>query len=272
MTLVPVILPSFMRWQSRTALIAVLAGLFLQVSTGCQHRDPQLKLRTAILEDDLGRARTLLRLGVEVNKVSILESPFALTCFSGSTTMCELMLNHGAELNVRQAYGGRYPIHMAALSGSIAKVRLLRERGADLHVRDGEGRTVMFSASGNGHAELVKMLANWGLDVNARDNEGNTPLLALVTDIQDFRQGIRDFNSTLADDSDRILNEKAEVERLLETVRALAQCGADMNAVNDQGECAIQLVDRGNEPELRRILIECGYEWPETEGSSGAEP
>jgi ankyrin repeat protein len=176
--------------------------------------------------------------------------------------MCEMLIESGADVNQPQSRSGEYPIHFAASSGDLHKIWLIRNHGADVSAKDDDGRTALFPAATSGASDVISVLASWGLDVNSKDKEGNTPLLSVVAFMQHLRQLVQDYNSTQSDDSDQILDVDEEVQERLDAIRTLVAWGADINAMNDAGECALSLAEPANETSLTEVLVELGAVWP----------
>jgi hypothetical protein len=68
-------------------------------------------------------------------------------------------------------------LRSAAQVGAVEKVRLMLAAGINPNSADDVGRTPLYNAAGEGHAEVVKLLlAAPGIDVNKTDIAGWTPL------------------------------------------------------------------------------------------------
>lgn len=74
------------------------------------------------------------------------------------------------------ATGDETPLHTAARMGQAEAARLLLEHGADPNVRDSCRNTPLHAAAGYKDSKLAEMLLAAGADVNARNEEGDTPL------------------------------------------------------------------------------------------------
>ena len=71
-------------------------------------------------------------------------------------------------------------LHMAAREPK--KVRLLLDHGADFDVKSLLGKTpLLVAASMNGNAETVRMLLDKGAAINPADNTGETPLIGAAS-------------------------------------------------------------------------------------------
>ena len=89
---------------------------------------------------------------------------------------------------------GATPLHFAVYYGCASLVELLLERGAELNLKDQMGRTALHYARGGeyGHNDAAAILIKAGIDIYASDLEGNTAFHTLVTcviakDVDDMR-------------------------------------------------------------------------------------
>jgi ankyrin repeat protein len=101
----------------------------------------------------------------------------------GSIETVRLLLDHGADPNVRSPDGDTVLSWMATNDGPrsnrswLAMALLKHGADPDAHRRDNFGRTSLLYAAERGDLELVRVLVRYGADVNARDVIGQTPLM-----------------------------------------------------------------------------------------------
>ena len=127
-------------------------------------------------ETSLRSAKLLLANGAEVNHRSKIGYPLTHACASGNTSMVELLMEHGADVNPS---GGRTPL-MGAVSGQqVELIEWLLEEGADPNAVDMNGWTVLMGAAEGDDmdVEIIAMLIEAGAKVNARCAEGKTALM-----------------------------------------------------------------------------------------------
>lgn len=104
-------------------------------------------LMAACSQDQVDFVKFLLAKGMDVNQ----QSAFGTTALTdaashGNTTIAKLLIEHGADVNVRSKADGRTALHTAAADGYLDFVILLLESDADYTVRDFEGLTPLGAA------------------------------------------------------------------------------------------------------------------------------
>lgn len=167
---------------------------------------------------------------------------------------------------MRVDYQGRCFLHRLAESywRNADKLELAIDKGFDVNARDNDGRSPMFCVR---DGKMLKLLVDGGGDVNLRDYYGNPPFLAdsLVTNDL-YNTILKDYAGVGADFSMKgalgktVLHEwvertmmcrpvavtlklqpDSELEEALNVLRLLTRNGADLNAVNDDGDTPMHL-------------------------------
>jgi ankyrin repeat protein len=89
----------------------------------------------------------------------------------------ERLIAEGADLNARshENDGGRVPLEDAIEYGHLEAVKLLLDKGAEVNVRNRYGGTPLKLAVVMGYQDIVQALLDHGADTNARDYYG-TPV------------------------------------------------------------------------------------------------
>src|ERR1039458_7859540 len=124
-------------------------------------------LLTALGSGDKDLIATVFRLGVNPNELIKIESAhvpsIGLLAFEGATPPIRILLDHGANPNVKSDRGFT-PLMMAAAADmpDLELVRLLVQKGADVNARDLKGRTVLDWALTQGETEVSKFLRSAG--------------------------------------------------------------------------------------------------------------
>ena len=96
--------------------------------------------------------------------------------FIGDPEAVKQALVGGADPNMGDPQSGSTLLATAALMGHTKVVALLLEHGADVNVRSKDGGTALHAAAFLGRAETVKLLLEKGADTTLRNNMGGTAI------------------------------------------------------------------------------------------------
>ena len=82
--------------------------------------------------------------------------------------MAKLLIQKGADVNLKNTKDGLTPLMVAAYNGDMEMVDLLLKSKADVNAADSKGNTPLMIASANDDAEMVKWSIENGAKVNAK--------------------------------------------------------------------------------------------------------
>lgn len=146
----------------------------------------------------------------------------------------KFVLPYKLDVNARDD-DGFTPLMEAARRGyrhDDESVQLLIANQADVTLKNKKGQTALHLAAERWSAGAIQMLLAKNMDVNARDGDGNTPLLLLAAG-----------------------SSSGSTYTLEETVKALLDAKADVNAQNNLGETALFRACKREMSELVQILL-----------------
>ena len=104
-------------------------------------------------------------------------SPLGLASFFGHPETVKLLLDTGAIVNQPSQNNWQVqPLHSAVASRNTEIVTLLLQHGADINVRQQHGFTPLHTAAQHGDAEMIKILLEHQADINAITNAGETAM------------------------------------------------------------------------------------------------
>ena len=161
----------------RGATVRTLVALGANISL------PDARRRTALHCAAQGGHEEIARFLITTGKATIdeqdLDGETPLLCASsgGHETVMQLLLEHGANIEVADGYGRTALLHSAFQGRETATKRLL-ERGARPNVEDRSGRTPLSYAAAKGYQIIVVQLLTYTdrATVDAKDKSGRTPL------------------------------------------------------------------------------------------------
>ena len=93
----------------------------------------------------------------------------------------QVLIAHGAPVDLVSAHGGRTPIFRAVQSRRDAQFDLLVKAGADIRRTDSMGNSLLHAASQVNDADRVLQLLKLGVDPNAANSRGDTFQAALFS-------------------------------------------------------------------------------------------
>lgn len=135
-------------------------------------------LRLAASRGHSGCVEELLFRGAEVNDDPGGSTALHDACIGAHSVCVQLLLTHGADPQVLSA-DGCAPLHLCNSAQSLQCAELLLEAGADVNVRMKESRlTPLHVAARRGLEKHVELFLSYSADVLATNQEGETPLNA----------------------------------------------------------------------------------------------
>ena len=183
-------------------------------------------------------------------------TPLHRAALDGDTETVRALVAAGADIDAKDE-DCNAPLHYAAWWGYTETARALVELGADINAKGEYGNTPLHCAALDGETETARALVELGANVNVKNADAETPLhLASCRG-----KTVRELVEWEAEDTTRIGGMLWHIrhEGHADTIRALAELGANVNAVNADCKTPLDLADLAwRWHDIRDILIEAG--------------
>ncbi|KAJ1468621.1 ankyrin repeat-containing domain protein [Baffinella frigidus] len=148
---------------------------------------------TAVASGSVGQAEDLIAAGANLEQLGggggrpyCSETPLQMAVENGHCELAQLLLDNGANMNVRNVTDGGTPLHSAVKQVSDHMTILLLWNGADVSARDDYGETPLHRVAStywgtgpwcrNIGASTAQLLIDNNARVSVRDKHGKTPL------------------------------------------------------------------------------------------------
>jgi len=167
----------------------------------------------------------------------------------GGAPLIEKLLKAGADPNTLTTAQAETVLMKASREGNVEAVKVLLDHGAEVNVKENfRGQTALMWAAAEGHADIVSMLAAHGAELNLRsyDRDTTLPKMAAGTPAAPIARG--GLTALLF----------AARQGEIESVKALLDAKADVNAVDSDGNNALTLAILNTHYDLAAILIDRG--------------
>lgn len=212
--------------------------------------DGTTALHWAVQQDDAKLVRALLAAGAKVNAPNRYGvTPLALAAINGSPTMTEILLKAGTDPNAVSGEGETI-LMAAARTGQADTLKLLLKAGADPNTAERRfGETALMWAAGHDHAEAIRVLVVGGAKPDAISSVINLPNAKV-----DFSFAV----GTALPRGGMTALMYAARQGQINAVTALAEVGANLNAVDPEGSTAMVIAVINAHYELAGRLAEKG--------------
>ena len=211
--------------------------------------------------------KALLEFGADVNiPNNNQETPVWAATANGHEDFVRVLLEIGVsgaivDVNVPDAIRHQTPLHLAAGRGDTYVAKLLLEHGADKDVRDASGCTPLFVAADKGRARMVAFLLDRDISINAVNKLGETALFVAAADghvpvTQELLK--RGADTEIADAHGWTPLMSAAREGHIAILSELLQAFAKVDAANNIGETPLMIAALEGYQNAAGLLIENG--------------
>ena len=176
-------------------------------------------------------------------------------------TMLRLLLNKGADINIRDSLSGRTALMEAASKGTVGLVHTLLDNNADMYA-ESEGSTALLLACFSKQNNVLRALLNRGMNIDYVTQNGETALLYALS-VEDFaltelliHHGA-DVNFAKSDGTTTLMR-AIMLNCPSKFLQLLITNGASVNAQDNNGDTALFHALRRGEKKFVSLLVQHG--------------
>lgn len=142
----------------------------------CIDKEDGSALYCAVRNVDIRASELLIEAGADCNKtMSGSPLPIIIAIAWQSEELVRMLIDGGADVNLRSLHRHTYPIHVAASERSISILDMLIEAGADISQVDEDNNTPLHISTGN-DIEMTKRLIKAGARMDIEGRFNRTPM------------------------------------------------------------------------------------------------
>ena len=152
--------------------LSLIAGLLLPALIATS-------IHKTVVDGDLAALELLLSSSkTDVNELANQTTALILAAEGNHSAMVQLLLDHGADPNLREPVFNETALFKASFNGFSNVVQTLISHGADVRLRIKNDETCLMWSSFKGYSDIALLLIDAGADLNAQDTKfGFTPLM-----------------------------------------------------------------------------------------------
>ena len=183
------------------------------------------------------------------------EALFNAIIYSSDVLSAEKFIKDIAILS--SEFKGNTPLMLAVASKNKEMVKLLLDNGANINIKDKiYGYTPLIIAVRVGDLEIAKLLLDYCADINIKDNQGKTAIATAenYSKIEDMINLLKEYGAKTTEQANKDLLSAAKQENLELVKEAIAE-GADVNAkINNS--TALHIISQSGNTEIAKVLID----------------
>jgi ankyrin repeat protein len=224
--------------------------------------DGTTALHWAARGGDAGTVDLLIRAGADVNaRTRYGVTPLSLAVRAGHESAVRALLASGAKVSLADAGlpEGQTLLMHAARTGNVPVIKAILAGGADVNARETRTETtaVVWAAVAN-RGEAVRLLAEAGADMNVRSKLTSYPHTQNGVGLNGLEKDVSYVGQTVLPKGGWTAAMMAAREGSADAVRALADAGADLNALDPEGTSALIVAIINGQYEVAKVLLQKG--------------
>ena len=165
----------------------------------------------------------LLQHGAEVNVlIPGKGTPMDIACERRDDKLLKLLLKYGADIDIVSLDLGS-ALHVACKSHDSDLVRILLQHGANVNMfSSNHGTPLHVACAGNGDDAIIQLLLDHGADLNSKGSKGETPLTSIISQNDKYFSG-RLVDSLLKTEQKLNVTEN-DLNRLVSSTSGIQAC------------------------------------------------
>lgn len=224
--------------------------------------DGTTALHRAISVNDVQKSEALIRGGADVSAVNRYGvTPLSLAAGNGNARLIDALITSGANPKTADASlrEGRTLLMLAARTGSADAVKLLVAHGGTVNaVESRTGATALMWAASENRGDAVRALVAAGAEVNARSKVTAYPHTPPGVIGDALEEGYSYVGQTVLPRGGWTALMYAARQGAVDAAKALADCGADLNAQDPDGTPAISFAIINGHYDVAELLAARG--------------
>ena len=201
--------------------------------------------------------RLLITAGADVNAADVRgHTPLMSAADKMSAALIKMLLEAGARVSINAKDNeGRTALMFAAERGHVETIKMLLEAGAAINAKDNMGKAALmytqgYMYSGSSSLDAGKCLIATGASINDVNAKGQTPLMPAVQ--RNYLEEVKlllgagaraSVNARDSQGKTALMYVKRQLynDASADIIRSLVAAGADVNAIDDDGETPLML-------------------------------
>ena len=178
-------------------------------------------------------------------------------CFRENRHDVHVLLNANADAN-HVSSAGYTPLHIAVTKRNINLINLLLDQGVNVNSMTIDGQTPLHIAADKGDANIIQNLLRRKADPNLKDARGNTSLHLVVQPKQETKPRLLTTRPRIGVIGHMCVYQTFYRACSKQTVQAIINLGADVNAVNNRRQTALWLACCDGQVDVTTVLLNRG--------------